>query len=130
MIEKRAMPIYEFVCQNCHRRLSFLVRDVCAPTAPKCSFCSNPSLSRVISGFAYHKSLSTVWEDSGEPSMHPSPDYYRDPRNIGRWVERKFQDMGEEVPPQIQEQIQAAREGVLPEPLKDLDNASPTAAFD
>jgi hypothetical protein len=83
-----------------------------------------------VSGFAYHKSLKTVWEESGEPTLNPSPDYYKDPQNIGRWVEKKFQDIGQELPSQIQEKIQAAREGVLPEPLKDLESASPTAAYD
>ena len=124
------MPIYEFVCENCHRRSSFLVRDISAPFVPKCSSCGNTKLSRVISGFAYHKSLKTVWEESGEPTAHRGDDYYRDPRNIGRWVEKKFQDMGQELPPQIQQEIQAAREGVMPEPLKDLESASPTAAYD
>jgi hypothetical protein len=74
--------------------------------------------------------LNTVWEESGEPTMHPGDDYYRDPRNIGRWVEKKFQDMGQELPSPIQEQIKAAREGVLPKPLKDLESASSTAAYD
>jgi putative FmdB family regulatory protein len=124
------MPIYEFICQNCHKRLSFFVRDVSAPFAPQCSSCGNANLSRVISGFAYHRSLKTAWEESGEPTMHPSDDYYRDPRNIGRWAEKKFQDMGEEMPSQLHEKIQAAREGVLPEPLKDLGSASPTSAYD
>ena len=124
------MPIYEFICQNCHKRLSFLIRDISVPLAPKCSGCGNTSLSRVVSGFAYHRSVKTVWEDSGEPTMRPNEDYYKDPRNIGRWVERKFQDMGQELPPQIHEKIQAAREGELPEPLKDLKSASPTAAYD
>jgi putative FmdB family regulatory protein len=124
------MPIYEFVCQSCHRRMSFLIRDISAPFAPKCSTCGNTNLSRVISGFAYHKSLKTVWEQNGEPTMHPDDDYYRDPRNIGRWAEKKFQDMGQELPSQLQEKIRAAREGVLPEPLKDLESASPTAAYD
>ena len=124
------MPIYEFVCQNCHKRLSFLVRDISAPFTPKCSSCGNTNLSRVISGFAYHKSLKTVWKESDDPTMHPSEDYYKDPRNIGRWVEKKFEDMGQELPPQIQEKIQSTREGVLPESLKDLGSASPTAAYD
>jgi len=124
------MPIYEFICQNCQKRLSYLVRDISTPFAPKCSSCGNTELSRVVSGFTYHKSLNTVWEESGEPAMHPGDDYYRDPRNIGRWVEKKFQDMGQEIPSQIQEKIRAAREGVLPEPLKDLESASPTAAYD
>jgi putative FmdB family regulatory protein len=124
------MPVYEFICQNCHRRLSFLIRDISAPCAPKCSSCGDTNLSRVISGFSYHKSLKTVWEESGEPTTHPGDDYYKDPRNIGRWVEKRFQDMGQELPSRIQEQIEAAREGVLPEPLKDLESASPTAAYD
>jgi putative FmdB family regulatory protein len=123
------MPIYEFICQNCHQKLSFLVRDVSVTFAPKCSLCGSTDLSRVISSFAHHKSLKTVWEESGEPTAHPTDDYYKDPRNIGRWVEKKFHDMGQELPSQIQEKIEAAREGVLPEPLKDMESASPTAAY-
>jgi hypothetical protein len=65
-----------------------LIRDISAPFASKCSSCGNTNLSRVISGFAYHKPLKTVWEESGEPTMHPGDDYYKDPRNIGRWVEK------------------------------------------
>ena len=124
------MPIYEFNCQNCHRRLSFLVRDISTPSISKCSFCGNHDLSRVISGFTYHKSLKTVWEESGQPKVHPGDDYYKDPRNIGRWVEKRFQDMGQDIPSQIEDKIQAARDGVLPEPLKDLESASPAAAYD
>ena len=124
------MPIYEFVCQGCHKRMSLLIRDISAPFIPECSSCGDTNLSRVISGFAYHKSLKTVWEESGEPTMRPGNDYHRDPRNIGRWVEKKFQDMGQEIPSQIQDKIKAAREGILPEPLKDLESASPTAAYD
>jgi putative FmdB family regulatory protein len=124
------MPIYEFICRSCGRKSSLLVRDVSASVVPECSFCGSTDLSRAVSGFAYHKSLKTVWEESGEPTSNPSPDYYKDPRNIGRWVEKKFQDTGEELPSQIQEQIQAAREGVLPEPVKDLESVSPTAAYD
>jgi putative FmdB family regulatory protein len=124
------VPIYEFICQNCHRRLSFLVRDISALFVPKCSSCGSTNLSRAVSGFAYHKPLKTVWEESGEPTVHRGEDYYKDPRNIGRWVEKKFQDMGQELPSQIQEKIQSAREGMLPEPLKDLESASPTAAYD
>ncbi|OIP28073.1 MAG: hypothetical protein COT13_06435 [Chloroflexi bacterium CG08_land_8_20_14_0_20_45_12] len=123
------MPIYEFICQDCQRKISFLVRSLSTTFTAKCSYCGSANLSRTISSFAYHKSLKTVWEGSGNPE-HPGEDYYKDPRNIGRWVEKKFQDMGQELPPQIKEEIQAAREGVMPEPLKDFQSASPTAAYD
>lgn len=124
------MPLYEFICHNCNRKLSFLIRDRSTPVTPECSFCGNVDLSRVISGFAYHRSLKAVWEQSGEPGMRPGEDYYKDPRNIGRWTEKKFREMGQELPSHIQEQIQAARDGVLPAPLKDLESASPTTAYD
>lgn len=124
------MPIYEFICHSCNRKLSFLVRDAFAPFSPECSFCGSSDLSRVISGFAYHRSLTTVWEQSGEPGMNRSEEYYKDPRNIGRWTEKRFRDMGQELPSHIEQQIQAARDGVLPPALKDLESASPTAAYD
>lgn len=123
------MPIYEFMCQNCRKKSSFLVRNPLDPFSPKCPICGGSNLSRTISCFAYHKSMKTIWEESGEPTMHPSDEYYKRPENIGRWVEKKFQEMGEEIPSQVQETIQAAREGEFPEPLKDLKGASPTAAY-
>jgi len=61
--------------------------------------------------------------------MTPCQDYYKDPRNIGRWVEKKFKDMNMELPSEIQQKIQAAREGELPEPLKELKSASPDASY-
>ena len=61
--------------------------------------------------------------------MFPGPDYYRDPRNIGRWTEKRFQELGMELPGEIQQEIQAAREGEMPGPLKELQNASPDAAY-
>ena len=61
--------------------------------------------------------------------MFPSREYYKDPRNIGRWVEKRFQDMDMEMPAEIQQKIQAAREGELPEPLKELQSASPDATY-
>lgn len=122
------MPIYEFICQNCRRKSSFLIRDTSSTIDVKCSFCGCAELSRTISSFTYHKSLKTVWEESGTPER-PNEDYYKDPRNIGRWAEKKFEEMGQELPPQLKDEIQAAREGIMPEPLKDFQNASPTAAY-
>ena len=123
------MPIYEFICQSCRRKSSFLIRDTSASFSLKCPFCGGSNLSRTISGFAYHKSLKTIWEESGEPALHPSDDYYKRPENIGRWAEKKFEEVGQEMPTQLKEKIRAAREGELLEPLKDLKSASPTASY-
>lgn len=84
---------------------------------------------RAVSSFAYHKSMATIHEESGEPQMFPTMDYYKDPRNIGRWAEKRFAEMGTEMPAQVKEQIQAAREGELPESLKELKSATPDSTY-
>ena len=114
------MPIYEFRCQDCHQRSSFLIKNVTHSLTPVCRACGSSKLVRLVSSFAYHKSLQTIHEEAGEPQMFPGPDYYKDPRNIGRWAEKRFDEMGVEMPASAQEMIQAAREGELPETVKDL----------
>ena len=123
------MPIYEFSCPSCRKKTSFFVKTASSPFEPKCPVCGSADLVRVISTFAHHKSIKTIHEGSGEPSMFPSQDYYKDPRNIGRTVEERFQKMGIEMPAELQQKIQAAREGELPEPLKELKSASPDASY-
>ena len=111
------MPIYEFLCQRCHEKSSVLVRNISSPVVPTCPFCGSSEMVRVISSFAYHKSTQAVWDESGPPRNHADKDYYKDPRNIGRWTEQRVKEMGVEMPPKVQEKIRAAREGVLPPEL-------------
>ena len=114
------MPIYEYLCNACGERTSFFIRSISASFAPRCPRCGSEYLRRSISSFAFHKSLKTIHEESGDPDKaHKNPDYYKDPRNIGRWVEKRFSEMGIEMPQKIRDMIDAAREGELPKPVKD-----------
>ena len=114
------MPIYEFLCQKCQVTSSVLVRNMAESSTPKCFACGSGDLVRVMSAFSYRKSMKTIHEEAGEPQMFQSPDYYKDPRNIGRWAEKKFEESGMDMPPQLQEEIKAAREGELPESVKEI----------
>ena len=112
------MPIYEFKCRDCDRLTSVFVRTPSAECEAVCRHCGGRNLSRIISGFAYHKSEQTILQEYGsEPKRLED---YRDPRQIGRWVERKFEEMGEEIPEPTRKMIDAAREGELPDQIKDL----------
>lgn len=113
------MPVYEYICQACKRRTSVFVRKIGQEVSPVCASCGGRDLSRAFSSFAYHKSMATIHEESGSPDT-AGPDYYSDPRNIGRWTESKFEQYGMEMPSQVKEMIQSAREGELPAPVKDL----------
>lgn len=123
------MPIYEFVCKKCRQKSSFFVRSFNPPESPACQACGGSDLERCISKFAVHKTTKAVWEESGEPSAFPSdPGYYKDPRNIGRWTEKRLKDLGVDMDSEeyrdtfagVKESIAAAREGEMPKPLKDL----------
>jgi len=111
------MPIYEFKCQECGRLTSVFVRSMGAPSEATCQHCGERRLERVISRFAYHKSEQAMLDEYGsEPKRLED---YKDPRQIGRWVERRFKEYGMDVPDEARKMIDAAREGEFPEPVSD-----------
>lgn len=114
------MPIYEYRCRACRRLTSVFVRTVNSAVEPKCGHCGSTAMARALSRFAYHKSAQMILEQYGEPGDQPRPDDYRDPRQIGRWVEKRFDEYGMELPKEARDMIDAAREGEFPEPVKDL----------
>ena len=114
------MPIYEFCCQDCRRKATIFVKSVSSPIDKRCPSCGSGELVRLVSSFGISRTTKSVHEQSGTAGMYDNPDYYKDPRNIGRGVEEKFAQMGMEMPPQIQGMIDSAREGDLPDSVKDL----------
>ena len=114
------MPVYEFRCKRCDRNFSILIRSYSASPSHPCPECGGGEAERVISTFAYHRSANDILEEAGEPTLSPRPDYYKDPRNVGRWTEKRFKQLGLDIPPEINRQIQAAREGELPEPENEM----------
>ncbi len=111
------MPIYEYRCAACRRLTSAFVRKIEDERAPECQHCGGKT-ARVLSKFAYHKSEQRVLEEHG--ALPRTMDDYKDPRQIGRWVEKKFDEYGMDVPEEAREMIDAAREGELPDAVKDL----------
>jgi len=113
------MPIYEYLCPNCDRRFSFLVRKIGAPVTSRCPDCGTKGLERLVSTLAYHRSFRTIREGSGGVPESFDTDYYKDPRNIGRWAEKRAKELGVSLPSEVQKDIRAAREGILPQSMAD-----------
>ncbi|HWQ28523.1 MAG TPA: zinc ribbon domain-containing protein [Dehalococcoidia bacterium] len=114
------MPIYEYRCADCKKLTSVFTRSMQVDAQPACQHCGSANTSRIISRVAYHKTEQQILEEYGVPGDRPRPEDYKDPRQIGRWVEKKFQEYGMELPRPAREMIDAAREGEFPEPVKDL----------
>ena len=111
------MPIYEYRCGHCGRVSSFFTRSISQSLEPQCRHCQSRDMHRRISTVAVGKTARSVHEKF--PSGHGalSPDYYSDPRNIGRHVEESFARYGMEMPDSVRESIESAREGDLPKGL-------------
>ena len=109
------MPIYEFVCIACSRKSSFLTRSVSAPLEPVSRACGSTDLRRALSGFAHHHAIKDVWKSSRPAAKQPDTDFYKGPRNIGRNMEETFRRWDMDIPKRIRVDIDAAREGTLPE---------------
>src|ERR1017187_7749237 len=111
------MPIYEFRCRECSRLTSVFARTVSSPLDPTCSACGSKSMERAPTKFAYHRSEQQIMEEYGMPDPGAGANAYKDPRQIGRWVEKRFDEMGMELPHEARQMIDAAREGEFPAPV-------------
>ena len=112
------MPIYEYTCGSCGRLTSVFVKSMSGDAKPTCGHCGSKKLARALSRFAYHKSEQQILEEYGANPQRLED--YKDPRQIGRWAEKKFDEFGMEMPKEAREMIDAAREGEFPDPVKDL----------
>jgi putative FmdB family regulatory protein len=115
------MPIYEYRCADCDRVTSVFVRSARAKVDPRCEQCGSQRLTRLISRVNRVKTDQDVLDELGAPGAGGRrEDAYKDPRQIGSWVEKRFEEYGMDVPAETREMIDAARDGELPEPIKDL----------
>lgn len=112
------MPIYEYRCGDCGRISSFFTRSVNTALEPRCNHCDSRRMQRRVSTFGMVKSTQSVHQRYPSAAGGPSPDYYSDPRNIGRYVEESFARYGIDMPESVRETINAAREGELPKGLE------------
>lgn len=111
------MPIYEYRCDDCERLTSVFVRSARASVEAQCEHCGSQRLHRVISRTARVKSAADVIDERGVPGAGGQ---IEDPRQIGAWVEQRFEEYGMDVPAETREMIDAARDGELPDTVADL----------
>ncbi len=105
------MPIYEYECQGCRRRVSLLVRSLAGYTSPRCPRCGSAELSRLMSRFATVKSEDARLESLGDPSQYGGLDE-NDPKSVARFMKRMGQEMGED----LGDDLDAAMDEAMAEP--------------
>ena len=88
------MPIYEYFCRSCRRRISFLVMSPAAFQA-ECKFCKSADMERLFSRFSSPKSEEARMESLADPSSFSGLDE-NDPASVARWVRKMGSELGDD----------------------------------
>jgi len=90
------MPIYEYECHDCRRRVSLLVRSLSSTVAPACPRCGSTALTRLMSRFATVKSedarLESLAEGGGLGDLDEN-----NPASVARFMKKMGQEFGDEL---------------------------------
>ena len=90
------MPIYEYECGGCRRRVSLLVLTPSKAADPRCPRCDSADLTRLMSRFATVKSEDARLDSLSDPSTYGDLDE-NDPASMGRFMKRMGDEMGEDL---------------------------------
>ncbi|MFQ5847575.1 MAG: zinc ribbon domain-containing protein [Candidatus Methylomirabilales bacterium] len=90
------MPIYEYDCDGCRRRVSLLILNIHSPPPLRCPHCGSDHLTRLLSRFARPRSDAERLERLGDPSGLGDLDE-NDPQSVRRWATRMGKELGDEL---------------------------------
>ncbi len=90
------MPIYEYHCRDCRRRVSVLIRSISNPGRPACPRCGGRQLERLMSRFARLRSEDDRLDALADPSSLGDLDE-SDPKSVARWAKKMGKELGEDL---------------------------------
>ena len=113
------MPIYEYVCHDCHRRVSLLWQTFADASSrdPICPRCGGKNLSRLISRVAVLRSEESRMDDLSDPSAMNGLDE-NDPKSLARWMRKMANETGEDLGPEFSEVVGRLEAGEDPDSIE------------
>jgi len=90
------MPIYEYDCAACRRRVSLLIRSVSAAAVPACPRCGGAELTRVMSRFVTVKSEDARLESMADAGSFGDVDE-NDPASVARFMKKMGKEFGDDL---------------------------------
>lgn len=113
------MPIYEYRCHDCRRRVSIWWRTFSeAETgAARCPRCGGERLDRLVSRVRVVRSEESRMDDLADPSSFGDLDE-NDPRSIARWMRKMGDEVGEDMGPEFEEVMGRLESGESPDDIE------------
>ena len=113
------MPVYEYRCHDCKRRVSIFWRtfsDVDTESIA-CPRCSGTNLTRLISRVRMVRSEESRLDNLADPGGLPDLDE-NDPKSLGRWMRKMSAETGEDLGPEFNEVVGRLEAGEDPESIE------------
>ena len=110
------MPIYDYRCQDCRRRVSLFYQTFSAAenATAVCTNCGSGNISRLVSRVALLKSEDSRLDDMSDPSAFGDLDE-NDPRSMARWARKMGDSLGEDMGDDFNEMIDRMEAGEMPD---------------
>lgn len=125
------MPVYEYRCKNCRRKVSVLVKGFSGAGDVTCNFCGGKDLTRLFSTFATVRTDQDIYGDILDDSALVNRMMHNDPTAMVEWSRRMGGTDGEKAP-EYQEMVERLERGesyesVMPEMQKRILGEEPAA---
>jgi putative FmdB family regulatory protein len=113
------VPIYEYRCQNCKRRVSIFWRTFsdAESGAAVCPRCGGTDLTRLVSRVRVLRSEESRIDDVSDFGDLPDFDE-SDPKSMGRWMRKMSAETGEDLGPEFDEVVGRLESGESPENIE------------
>ena len=113
------MPIYEYYCDACKKRSSFLLLRVNEAVEPYCKHCKSPAVKRVLSRVAILRSEEKRMESLLDPGKLGDLDE-NDPRSMEKLMKRMGSEFGDDLGEGFEGEMEEALAGGETSPEGDL----------
>jgi putative FmdB family regulatory protein len=113
------MPIYEYYCDDCRRRVSVFFRTMsqASDNTAVCPNCEGMRLRRLVSKVRMLRSEESRMESLADPSLMSGLEG-EDPRALASFMRRMSDEMGEPLDPEMNEVMDRLDAGESPESIE------------
>lgn len=113
------MPIYEYGCYDCRKRVNVFFRSFSEVETKEatCPRCGGTHLKRLVSRVAFVRSEESRLESLADPSNLSGLDE-DDPKSIARWMRQMGNEVGEDLGPEFDEVVDRLEAGEDPESIE------------
>jgi putative FmdB family regulatory protein len=104
------MPIYEYRCTACKRKVTVLTLRASEAVDPVCDRCGSRSLTRLMSRFATLRSEEGRLDDLSDSASLDGLDE-KDPKSMARWMRKMGKELGEDAGDDFEEMVDEMEAG-------------------